>query len=98
MTSLSPPPFLANETDQRNSLYCKINVAFHPLENKGNCWVVAGTFLTPQLNIDQSDHTRPSLKHHGLTFVDRFGYDAANNGKMSRHRGWSPATDMDWEE
>jgi hypothetical protein len=47
-----------------------------PLENKGNRWVVVATFLTPPLNFDQSDHTQRSLRHHGLIFVDQFGYDA----------------------
>ena len=44
------------------------------------------TFLTPPLNFDQSDHTQPSLRHHGSISIAWLGYDAANSGEMSRRR------------
>ena len=47
---------------------------------------MAATFLTPPLNFDQSDHTRPSLRHHWSIYVDRFGYGAANSGEISHRR------------
>jgi hypothetical protein len=51
---------------------------------KGNRWVVVATFLTPPLNFDQSDHTRPPLRHYGSIFISCFGYDAAISGEMIR--------------
>jgi hypothetical protein len=65
-----------------------------PLEKK-ETWVVAATFLTPPHNFDQSDHTGPSLRHHGSIFMDRFGYDAAYSSEMSRRHRWSRATAWD---
>jgi hypothetical protein len=54
------------------------------MEKHFYCWVVAATFLTPPLKFDHSDHTRPSLSHHGSIIVACFGQDAANGGEMSR--------------
>jgi hypothetical protein len=77
------PSFLTGTSKPRWRYY---SVTALPLENKGNRWVVVATFLTPALNFDQSDHTRPTLRHHGSIFIACFGYDAAISGEMSRRR------------
>ena len=64
------------------------------MEKHFHHWAVEMTFLTPPLDFDQSGHTQPSPRHHGSIYVDRFGYDAANSGEMSRRRRWSRATTL----
>ena len=44
--------------------------------------MVVATFLTPPLNFDQYDHTRPPLRYYGSIFIACFGYDAAISGEM----------------
>ena len=46
--------------------------------------MVAATFLIPPLDFDQTDHTGPSLRHHGSIFIVRFRHAAANSSEMSR--------------
>jgi len=41
---------------------------------------------SPPTQFDQSDHTRPSLRHHWSIYVDQFGYDAANSGEIIYRR------------
>ena len=46
--------------------------------------MVAATFLIPPLDFDRTDHTGPSLRHHGSIFIVRFRHAAANSSEMSR--------------
>jgi hypothetical protein len=68
------------------------------MEKHFHHWAVEVTFLTPPLNFDQSDHTRPSLRHHWSIYVDQFGYDATNSGEIiHRRRRSSLAAARSWE-
>ena len=44
--------------------------------------MVAATFLIPPLDFDRTDHTGPSLRHHGSIFIVRFRHAAANSSEQ----------------